>query len=144
MKSPKDIFHLVSYAQYAFIFGAVYFLYPYIMSAAEGNLDWSSLNKMFIFMGIGISLSTLQDTSKTQNEASRKIWEDPKKGKIFLITLSIATLVLILIGLFSLFRLSSIIPEDISLGLIVLGIGLVGMLKAAGEMFENHRKDKNP
>ena len=95
-------------------------------------------------MGIGISLSTLQDTSKTQNEASRKIWEDPKKGKIFLITLSIATLVLILIGLFSLFRLSSIIPEDISLGLIVLGIGLVGMLKAAGEMFENHRKDKNP
>ena len=144
MKSPKDIFHLVSYAQYAFIFGAVYFLYPYIMSAAEGNLDWSSLNKMFIFMGIGISLSTLQDTSKTQNEASRKIGEDPKKGKIFLITLSIATLVLILIGLFSLFRLSSIIPEDISLGLIVLGIGLVGMLKAAGEMFENHRKDKNP
>jgi len=35
------------------------------------------------------------------------------------------------------------IPNNITFGILVLGIGVIGMLKSAIEMFENHRKDKN-
>ena len=35
------------------------------------------------------------------------------------------------------------IPKNITFGILVLGIGVIGMLKSAIEMFENHRKDKN-
>ena len=34
--------------------------------------------------------------------------------------------------------------KDLSVGIIVLGLGMFGFLKAAIEMFENHRSDKNP
>lgn len=33
--------------------------------------------------------------------------------------------------------------ENAAVGVIVLGIGMIGVLKGAIEMFENHRKDKN-
>ncbi|MFT4737504.1 MAG: hypothetical protein ACJAZM_003162 [Cyclobacteriaceae bacterium] len=34
--------------------------------------------------------------------------------------------------------------QELSLGLLVIGIGLVGLLQVAIEMVENHRLDKNP
>jgi len=144
MKSPRDFFHIISYGQYLFMIGAVYFYIPFIRSASSGVLDWTNINKVLIFFGIGISLSTLQDTRKTQNAFSRKIWESPSKGKATLIIMSILALLMIGLGLYSLFSLDSFVPQDISIGLIVLGIGFVGLLKAAIEMFENHRLDKNP
>jgi len=33
--------------------------------------------------------------------------------------------------------------ESVAMGLTVLGIRMLGMLKAAMKMFENHRLDKN-
>ena len=46
---------------------------------------FDNLNSVLIFMGLGISFSSLQDTSKTQNELSKKIWQNPRKGKIAII-----------------------------------------------------------
>ena len=95
-------------------------------------------------MGLSISMSTLQDTTKTQNKASQKVWEDPQKGKLFLIIMSLTTLFFIIMGMVGMFFTDKKALNDLSIGLFVMGIGMIGLIKAASEMFENHRKDKNP
>lgn len=134
----KQIFHYVSYLQYPLMLvGTYYAIYPYIYGF---DTLWVSLNNLLVFMGLGISFSTLQDTSKTQNEFSKKVWESPKKGKRMLILLSFLTAFVLLIGIIGYFSASISVLKELSFGTIVLGIGLMGMLKAAAEMAENHRK----
>ena len=99
---------------------------------------------MLVFLGLAISLSTLQDTTTNQNKLSKNVWESPKKGKIAITIMSLATLAFITLGLIGFLNTKENVHKEISFGLIVLGIGMIGLLKAAIEMFENHRKDKNP
>lgn len=140
MINAKDLFHKISYLQYPLmLIGLYYAVRPYIVGF---DTLFENLNTLLIFMGLGISFSTLQDTSKVQNEASRRIWEDPKKGKFFLTFMSIFTLFLISLGLLGYFAAPNEILQELSIGLIVLGIGFMGMVKSAVEMFENHRKDR--
>ena len=136
----KLFFHYVSYLQYPLYIAAVFFYAKFIIAGFD-TVIWKNLNSFFIFFGIGISFSTLQDTTKTQNKLSKKVWENPKKGKIMITGFSVATLIFILLGTVGFFTAKESIIKEISLGLIVLGIGLIGMLKTAIEMFENHRKN---
>ena len=144
----KTFFHYVSYVQHPLMLIALYFvLSPYFNGIEQikknPDLIFENLNLMLIFMGLAISFSTLQDTNKTQNKFSKRIWESPKKGKIALIYLSLLCLFLVIYGLYGFFNNNNEVLKEISLGIIVLGIGMIGMLKTAIEMFENHRKDKN-
>ena len=45
-------------------------------------------------------------------------------------------------GLISLYGSTNSSFENISIGITVLGIGLIGILKSGVEMFENHRRDR--
>ncbi|MFV8226477.1 hypothetical protein [Christiangramia aquimixticola] len=45
-------------------------------------------------------------------------------------------------GITGYFKTTSGILSEISYGLLALGIGYIGILKVAIEMFENHRLDK--
>lgn len=140
MINAKDLFHKISYLQYPLMLLGLYFaVYPYF---AGFDTIWDSMNNLLIFMGLGISFSTLQDTSKVQNEASRRVWEDPKKGRTFLIFMSVFTLLFMILGLIGYFFAPNKILQELAFGLLVLGIGFMGMVKSAVEMFENHRKDK--
>ena len=69
--------------------GLYFALIPYLqgMEQVKQNPDFisQSLNTVLIFMGLSVSFSSLQDTSKTQNKVSKKIWQDPKKGKIMIV-----------------------------------------------------------
>lgn len=100
-----------------------------------------NMNSVLIFYGVGISFSTLQDTTKTQNDYSKRIWESRRKGKIFLIILAICTLLLLTSGFIGYFAADISSLEELSLGLIVFGVGFIGLLKTAVEMYEHHRKD---
>jgi hypothetical protein len=72
MKETKLIFHYISYLQYPLMMIAMLFaLKPYIFGF---ETLFSDFNKMLVFMGLGISFSTLQDTTKTQNKLSLKIY----------------------------------------------------------------------
>jgi hypothetical protein len=104
---------------------------------------WISYNTALTLAGIGIGFSTLQDTTKTQNEISRKVWEDPRKGKQFIAVTSVATLLFMTTGLAGLFVLDQSFIQELSYGLIIFALGMLGLLKAMLEMFENHRLDKN-
>lgn len=143
MNDPKKIFHAISYLQYPLMLVAIVFYVPFIKSIINKNPDWTMLNYMLIFFGVGLSFSTLQDTSTTQNKLSLKIWQSPRKGKLFLLMIAAMAFVLLVSGFLILFLLSDNQFESIAVGLIVLGIGLIGLLKVAIEMFENHRLDKN-
>ncbi len=120
----------------------LYYYVHVVISIARHEPDWSALNNALIFLGILVGFSTLQDTTKTQNKISRKIWESPIKGRIALWTISLLVLLFLITGLVGFFSSRENIHKEVSYGLLVLGIGMLGMLKGAIEMFENHRLDK--
>ena len=132
-------FQWVSYLQYPLMLAALgYILVPYFKGFDH---FWPSVNQALIFAGLGISFSTLQDTRRTQNELSRKIWEDPKKGKRMLLVMSLTALVLLGTGLYGFMIARDGIVKEVAFGTLMLGISYIGLLKAAIEMHEHHRVD---
>jgi len=143
----KQFFQLVSYIQYPLMAVALFFAFkPYFsgLDAIRENptIYFENMNKMLMFLGLGVSFSSLQDTTKTQNKLSLKIYEDPKKGKIFLLSIVIMITFLLGSGLLLFFSFEDSAINQLSTGMIILGLGMFGFLKAGAEMFENHRLDK--
>jgi magnesium-transporting ATPase (P-type) len=127
--------------------GIYFALSPYLQGIEQlrqhPEMLFQSLNAVLIFMGLSVSFSSLQDTSKTQNKISKKIWQDPVKGKIMIIILSFMILFFLTFGLIGFFVYDFGILKNLSVGIIIFSLGMFGLLKAAVEMFENHRLDKN-
>ena len=144
MNDPKKLFHNISYLQYPVMASSLIFYIPFIMSMFNQQPDWSDLNYVLILFGLGLSFSTLQDTTTTQNKFSEKIWKSPKKGRIMLILMTIFAAFLIIGGLIFMFLSKDDLTNSVAVGVMVLGIGYVGILKSGLEMYENHRIDKNP
>ena len=142
MKNTRQFFHILSYIQYPLMVVVLYYYVHVVISITRHEPDWSALNSALIFLGILVGFSTLQDTTKTQNKISRKTWESPRKGRIALWTISLLVLLFLISGLVGYFSSRENIHKEVSFGLLVLGIGMLGMLKGAIEMFENHRSDK--
>jgi hypothetical protein len=138
MKNAKQIFHYISYLQYPIMLAALYFSFRPLLT----NLVtmWVDYNKALMFMGIAISFSTLQDTQKTQNQISKRVFENPKYANLFLVAICVQILVSISFGIFGFFISDNAAIKEVAFGLILFGMGLIGMLKSAVEMAENHRK----
>ncbi len=140
MKKAADVFQIISYIQYPLLFVAMFFVFRPVFTGFETY--WANLNNALIFAGLAVSFSSLQDPTKTQNNFSKKIWEDPKKGKAGLVVLSIVAFSFMIFGLSGIFLTTQGILNEVSIGLFVLGIGYIGLLKVAIEMFDNHRLDR--
>ena len=138
-RAPR-IFHGLSYLQYPLVLVAVF--YAFQASQVPVAERFGAYNSALVFMGLSVSMSTLQDTSTTQNEVSRKVWSSPVAGKCFLLFLAAATAGFITLGLWGMYQARDHKVNQVSFGLLVLGIGFIGLLKAAGEMFEHHRSDR--
>ncbi|MFA0963835.1 hypothetical protein AB9P05_18665 [Roseivirga sp. BDSF3-8] len=136
MKKARNIFHVISYLQYPLMAAALYFAIQPYLTGFEDVLE--SINIMLIFMGVAISFSTLQDTTKTQNKLSLKVYQNPKAARVFLIYLLVIIVVFMGAGFVGLLGQEDSKLREISIGLIVLSIGMLGMLKAAVEMAEYH------
>lgn len=139
MQSAKDFFHKISYLQYPIMAVALFFCYRPLFSGLE-NI-WADLNKGLVFLGLGVSFSTLQDTTKTQNKISKRVWENPRYSRIFLIVLSFQIIIFIGMGLVGMFLTDIQALQELSLGFLMFSIGMLGLLKAAVEMAENHGKN---
>lgn len=135
-------FQVVSYLQYPLMLISLgYMVLPLF---TDFDAFWGSVNQALIFAGLGISFSTLQDTRKTQNNLSKKVWEDPKKGKRMLLLMSLTALILISCGLYGFLVSKQGIAKEVAFGTLMLGISYIGLLKAAIEMHEHHRVDAEP
>lgn len=144
MKDPKKLFHIVSYLQYPILASSLIFYIPFVISLYNQTPDWNALNFMLILVGLGLSFSTLQDTTTTQNKFSERIWKSPKKGKYMLIAMAVFAGLLIVSGLIFMVLSKDDLTNSVAVGVMVLGIGYIGILKSGIEMYENHRIDKNP
>lgn len=141
MDNIKNVFHKISYVQYPLILIALFYSFlPYVRGF---DIFWPSINQALIFAGLGISFSTLQDTTKTQNNFSKKIWENPKKGRRVLIFIFIFAMAMMGFGVYGFFVAKEGIVKEVAFGTLMLGVGYIGLLKSAIEMYENHRTDKN-
>lgn len=141
MDNIKNVFHKISYVQYPLILIALFYSFlPYVRGF---DIFWPSINQALIFAGLGISFSTLQDTTKTQNNFSKKIWENPKKGRRVLIFIFIFAMAMMSFGVYGFFVAKEGIVKEVAFGTLMLGVGYIGLLKSAIEMYENHRTDKN-
>ncbi len=139
MKNAKQIFHYISYLQYPIMLAALYFSFRPLLT----NLItiWIDYNKALMFMGIAISFSTLQDTQKTQNQLSKRVFENPKYANIFLVVICVQILASISFGIFGFSISENPAIKEVAFGSILFGMGLIGLLKSAVEMAENHRKE---
>ncbi len=144
MVRPQQVFHVISYLQYPIMLLALGLYVPFVVALFDARFEWGMLNQVLILMGVSLSFSTLQDTTQTQNKISKRIWQDPRKGKLVLAFMAVMALLLIVSGLLALLVWQVDETESVAVGVTVLGIGMLGILKAALEMFENHRRDKHP
>jgi FlaA1/EpsC-like NDP-sugar epimerase len=134
MKKIKNVFQYLSYLQYPLGILMLFYAYKPLIFGME--TFWSDVNTMLVLMGLAVSFSTLQDTTKVQNKISQKIWENPKYANAFLIYLAIMTFLILSFGAFGYFISDNENIQTVALGAFVLGIGLIGMLKMAIEMAE--------
>ena len=144
----KKFIHYKSYVQYPLMLTALFYvLSPYITGLKvlkqSPEILFDHLNTGLIFMGLATSFSSLQDTTKTQNKLSRKIWKHPVKGKITLVIMCLTIFFFLVLGLLGYFNAVNGALKTLSVGIIVFSLGMFGLLKAAMEMFENHRKDND-
>jgi hypothetical protein len=145
--SVRDVFQWVSYLQYPALLVAVGYAVKAALSIATAGADgWSPVfddaNYVLLYAGVGIGLSSLQDPTRTQNEVSRRVWQDARKGRWMLALLALYALGAMAGGLAGAYLADSTVVNQLSLGLMAFGLGMVGLLKTAIEMREHHRLDK--
>ena len=77
-RSPRRLFHAASYLQYPFMAVACF----YVIRPYFNGFDsiFADFNFALLYVGVAIGFSSLQDPTTTQNEMSRRVWEDPRKG----------------------------------------------------------------
>jgi len=139
LKDTKQTFQVISYLQYPLMVAGLFYCFKPLLSLELSKL-FADLNIALAFFGLGLSFSTLQDTTKTQNEFSKRIYKNPRYSKWFLMAIFVQVLLFSVLGLIGLFQSDESPLKQIALGLISIGIGMIGMLKAAGEMAHHHRK----
>ncbi|WP_312367329.1 hypothetical protein [Stenotrophomonas sp.] len=138
--NARQVFQWLSYLQYPALLVAFGYAARPLFNGMDGMLD--AYNSALLYAGVGVGMSSLQDTRKTQNTMSRKVWEDPRKGGVMLWVLAIQALLPIVLGLLGAALASSTALAQLALGLVAFGLGMIGLLKTAIEMREHHRLDK--
>ncbi len=134
MKLIKQVLHLCSYLQYPSMILALYYVAQPLFAGSE--IDWPDLNSSLIFVGLGISLATLQDPSKSQNKIFKYLKDRPKEAPSIIILMASITLFIMVIGLLGFFSVQNGALHELYFGFFLLGVGLIGFLKSAVEILE--------
>ena len=137
MLSTKDFFNWLSYLQYPLMLISLGFmLKPVILGNKAAFLK--DYNSALIFMGLSITFSTLQDTTKTQNKLSLTIYQSRWKSRVFFCMIGGTILTLIGVGLYAMLTTNKMKLQELAVGMVVLGMSIIGLLKSAMEMGEHH------
>jgi len=134
----------MSYLQYPFLLLSAYYSlvtgFDLGQSLAKKlEIDLTNINMTLVFMGLAISLASLQDTTKVQFSFAKKIYQNRAKANFFFVVVAVEIFIFLGLGVAGMFSSVRLLHE-ISFGLISLGVGLIGLLKAAVEMFEHQQK----
>ncbi len=143
----RQLFQWLSYLQYPLlVVTAFHVIQAALASASIRTAGWTptldAANLALLYGGVAIGLSSLQDPTRTQNELSRRIWQDPVKGRVMLWVLAMEAFVPITVGLVGASLATDAVLGQLALGLVAFGLGMIGLLKTAIEMREHHRSDR--
>ena len=119
--------------QYPLMGISLFFMYRPWLNNRQNLLD--DFNLGLVFMGLAITFSTLQDTKKTHNKMSEKIWKNKKYATWFIVYFLLIIFVLIALALFWQFGDNAAL-QGLSWGVLSIAMGLIGVVKSGLEMAE--------
>jgi hypothetical protein len=143
----RQAFQWLSYLQYPLLLvSMVYVVKAMLALETLKTTGWGPVidlaNMVLLYAGVAIGLSSLQDPTKTQNDVSLRVWQDPAKGRLLLWVLAVYSLSTIVVGLIGASMAKDTAISQLALGLVAFGLGMIGLLKTAIEMREHHRLDR--
>ncbi len=136
----RSAFHALSFAQYPLmVIAIIYIGRPFFRDFAA---LWADFNLGLLFFGLAISFGSLQDITRPHYSMAKRIFETPAKAKALILLLVVEIVFFIAMGLFGL--LGSHVEElrEVSFGLIIFGLGMLGMLKTALESADYHQRTR--
>ena len=133
MPNYKEIFHRISHVQYPLLILGLFYAYKPLIFGNE-NI-WQDYNYCLVYMGIAISFTSLSET-KRQSKWAEKLYKNKKFMKGFFIYLLCLILFLFALGFYSLYQDKVEALKELALGIIVLGIGVMGILRMSIEITE--------
>lgn len=143
MEKIFKTFHYVSFLQYPCILIALYYCYEPVIKGFE-NFDKDSIienyNLGLLFLGIALSFSSLADIRK-RTKLGDKIFGKEKRAKKWLIYVCCLILFIFSFAIFCKFFSNDEKLENLSIGIFVFGIGMLGLLRMNIEIIKSYQKD---
>lgn len=143
MDKTFKIFHYLSFVQYPFLVAALYYCYrPIIVGFKEFGVEEmvSNYNLGLLFLGIGLSFASLADVTK-KTKIMDKVFGKPKRAKLWIIYICILILVIFSIATFLAFFSPNENLKGLSVGIFVLGVGMLGLLRMNLEIVKTYQKE---
>ena len=131
LQKTLNLFHYLSFLQYPLMLLGLYFVYKPIFFGYDTL--WHDYNLALIFMGLAISFTTLADP-KRANKKIIKLYKNPKFMRGFMVYLMILITFLLGFGFYAMLWSDKVPLQQLSTGIIVLGIGVIGLLKMSVEL----------
>ncbi|MEM9299133.1 MAG: hypothetical protein AAF149_15000 [Bacteroidota bacterium] len=135
MEKLIRIFHYLSLIKYPIMLIGLYYCYRPILF--DDSSFFQDINLGLIFIGLGIGLDSLKDYGKL-NWLDKKVLHKPKIAKYYFIIFGLIILGLICIGIKNYLSTDDSKLKELSIGFIVVGIGLIGLLKSGIEATKNY------
>lgn len=136
--NPKKflkLIHSLHYLQYPFlIIGLGYSFKKYFI---ENSDKWADMNMSLLFFGIGLSFAGFADVKKIGGW-SKKIMRHPRMSKLFIFYSILLSFGLMATGFYAMFQIKNSAFKEVSIGLIVLGIGVISLIKMSVELMESN------
>ncbi|SMG47108.1 hypothetical protein SAMN05661096_03351 [Marivirga sericea] len=134
MEKVFKIFHYLSFIKYPILIIAVYYSYKPIFSDGKDLLE--SYNYALIFLGLGMGFDSLKNYGKL-TWLDKKVYHKPKVAKYYFSVLGLLILSLVVFGAIGYFSTAQSALKELSIGLIIIGIGTIALLKAGMQATKN-------
>lgn len=143
MDKTFRVFHYVSFLQYPFLIAALYYSYKPIIIGID-SFEKAELianyNLVLLFFGIAFSFTSLADITK-RTKLGDKIFGKPKNAKRWLIYVCALILITFALAIYTLFFPADEMLKELSIGLFVFGIGIVGLLRMNLEIIKTYQSE---
>ena len=141
MEKTIKIFHYISFIKYPLMLLGVFFSYrPLFFPDASPGM-FADQNTALIFIGLALSLDSLKDYNKL-TWLDKKVYHRPKVAQGYFFIAGIIIAFFIGVGIWGYFIAADTPVGELSFGLIVLAIGMIGLLKSGIDATMSYIKEE--
>lgn len=137
------ILHFISFLQYVFIAIALYYCYePLFKGVRNFNIDMiiHNYNLGLLFLGVALSFASLADVNK-RTKIGDKIFGKEKRAKLWLTLVCFLIVIVFVLGILCKFFMKDQALNNLSVGIFVFGIGMLGLLRMNLEIIKSYQKN---